>query len=125
MALVNAETAPETLARTGTKLDAMLDFIDANLAEPLRLEALAARASVSRAHFARRFRQLTGLSPHRYLTQRRIEKAKALLRDTRRDLADIALDVGFGNQSHFTQVFHQLTGKTPSQWRRSAPEARP
>jgi AraC family transcriptional regulator len=120
-----AETAPETLARTGTKLDAMLDFIDANLAEPLRLEALAARASVSRAHFARRFRQLTGLSPHRYLTQRRIEKAKALLRDTRRDLADIALDVGFGNQSHFTQVFHQLTGKTPSQWRRSAPEARP
>lgn len=118
-----ATSAPETaadadnngaLAQTGTKLDAMLDFIDANLAEPLRLEALAARAGASRAHFVRRFRRLTGFSPHRYLTQRRIEKAKELLRGSRRNLADIALDVGFGNQSHFTQVFHQNTGMTPA-----------
>lgn len=126
-----ATSAPETaadagnngaLAQTGTKLDAMLDFIDANLAEPLRLEALAARAGASRAHFVRRFRRLTGFSPHRYLTQRRIEKAKELLRGSRRNLADIALDVGFGNQSHFTQVFHQNTGMTPSQFRRTAAE---
>lgn len=117
------EPPPEVLARTGTKLDAMLDFIDANLAEPLKLESLAARAGASRAHFVRRFRSLTGLSPHRYLTQRRIEKAKDLLRGSEHTLADIALEVGFGNQSHFTQVFHGITGMTPSQWRRSGPDA--
>lgn len=117
------EASPEALAHTSTKLDAMLDFIDANLAEPLKLEALAARASVSRAHFARRFRCLTGLSPHRYLTQRRIDRAKDMLRGSRQTLADIALEVGFGNQSHFTQVFHHYTGVTPRQFRRAAQEA--
>lgn len=110
----------EQRPHTFTKLDAMLDFIDAHLAEPLKLETLAAKAGASRAHFVRRFRRLTGLTPHRYLTQRRIERARELLKVGRLNLADIALEVGFGNQSHFTQVFHTITGMTPSQFRRQA-----
>lgn len=104
---------------SGRRLDAMLDFIDSQLSEPLSLNDLADKVGVSRAHFARRFRILTGTSPHRYLTMRRIEKAKQLLRNESDSLAQIALEVGFSNQSHFTQVFHVVTGMTPSQYRRS------
>ncbi|MGQ0620386.1 MAG: helix-turn-helix domain-containing protein [Panacagrimonas sp.] len=104
---------------SGLRLDAMLDFIDSRLTDPLKIDELADRACVSRAHFIRRFRDVTGMSPHRYITLRRVEKAKELLLSTRQGLAQIALDVGFGNQSHFTQVFHVLTGATPSQFRRA------
>jgi AraC family transcriptional regulator len=105
---------------SGLKLDAMLDFIDSRLTEPLSLNDLADQVGVSRAHFARRFRTVTGMSPHRYVTQRRVEKAKQMLRETSLCLVQIALDVGFSNQSHFTQVFHAFTGETPSQFRRRA-----
>lgn len=114
--------APGTVAPpsdSGLRLDAMLDFIDSRLTDPLRIEELALRAGVSRAHFIRRFGDVTGMSPHRYVTLRRIEKAKELLGDPQRGLAQIALDVGFGSQSHFTQVFHAMTGQTPSQFRRA------
>lgn len=115
-----SNSVPETQSDSGLRLDAMLDFIDSRLTDPLRIEEMAERAGVSRAHFIRRFRDVTGMSPHRYVTLRRIEKAKERLLGTRDGLAQIALDVGFGNQSHFTQVFHSLTGQTPSQFRRCA-----
>lgn len=102
------------------KLDAMLDYIDANLARHLTLEGLADRARVSRAHFARRFRAVTGLSPHRYITLRRVDKARELLRNPALEINRIALDLGFGDQSHFTQVFRAATGTTPGQFRRAA-----
>jgi AraC family transcriptional regulator len=99
------------------QIDSLLDYIDSSLGEPLTLDGLAERAAVSRAHFVRRFRAATGVSPHRYLVLRRIEKAKLLLRGSSLPLADIALSVGFSSQSHFTQVFHLATGQTPSQFR--------
>jgi AraC family transcriptional regulator len=102
---------------TGVKLDWMLDFIDSRLAEPLTLDELADKVAVSRAHFVRRFRAVTGVSPHRYMTLRRIEKAKQMLRDSSLSLGQIALSVGFSSQSHFTQVFHSEAGCTPSQFR--------
>lgn len=100
------------------KLDAMLDYIDANLARHLTLDGLAERARVSRAHFARRFRAVTGLSPHRYITLRRVDRARELLRNPTLEINRIALDLGFGDQSHFTQVFRAATGTTPGQFRR-------
>ena len=115
----NTNAPGEVLSDSGLRLDAMLDFIDSRLTDQLKIDELAARAGVSRAHFIRRFRDVTGMSPHRYITLRRIEKAKELLLSGRHQgLAQIALDVGFGNQSHFTQVFHAVTGVTPSQFRR-------
>ena len=80
---------------------------------------LAHQAGVSRAHFARHFRSVTGMSPHQYVLLRRTEKAKALLSNTRHGLLRIAQEVGFGSQSHFSQVFHAITGKTPSKFRQS------
>lgn len=107
----------DKLDDTGVKLDSMLDFIESRLGEPLSLDELADRVAVSRAHFVRRFRAVTGVSPHRYLTMRRIEKAKHLLRESSMSLGQIALSVGFSSQSHFTQVFHSESGFTPSQFR--------
>ena len=111
------EAKSESVESTGVKLDAMLDFIDSRLDEQLSLDDLAEHVQVSRAHFVRRFRAVTGVSPHRYLTMRRIEKAKQLLRDSTLPLGQVALAVGFSSQSHFTQVFHSETGSTPSQFR--------
>lgn len=105
---------------SSVKLDAMLDYIDSHLAQHLTLEGLADRAKVSRAHFARRFRAVTGLSPHRYITLRRVDKARELLRNPSLEINRIALDLGFGDQSHFTQVFRSATGTTPGQFRRTA-----
>jgi AraC family transcriptional regulator len=107
----------ESKSRADFELDALLDLIDSQLGEPLSLDYLSGRLGVSRAHLVRRFRAATGISPHRYLMLRRIERAKHLLRESSLSLADIALTVGFSSQSHFTQAFHAATGQTPSRFR--------
>jgi AraC family transcriptional regulator len=91
----------------------MIDMVDSHLDGPLTLQGLAKLAHVSRAHFVRRFRAVTGVSPHRYITMRRIEKAKQLLLHTSTALSEIGPAVGFAHQSHFTQPFHAETGITP------------
>lgn len=91
--------------------------IEENLSEPLRLSELAAVAGLSRMHFAALFRAATGYRPHEYLLWRRIEKAKAMLRLAELPVVQVALDVGFQAQSHFTTVFKRLTGFTPANWR--------
>lgn len=117
----SAERPARPRIRTsGIPLDPLLAYIDANLAIPLSLDDLADQAGVSRAHFARHFRSLTGISPHRYVMMRRVERAKELLRSARLPMAQIAAEVGFSNQSHFTQVFSSLTGSTPSQFRQGS-----
>ncbi len=113
----DATADPGPAKSSGIPLNPIMAFIDSNLASPLTLNDLADQAGVSRAHFARYFRSITGVSPHRFVTLRRIEKAKQLLRDGRPGMVRIAQDVGFANQSHFSQVFHAVTGMTPSQYR--------
>jgi AraC family transcriptional regulator len=98
-------------------LESILTFIDSRLEQPLKLDDLAGRAGLSRAHFVRRFSALYGVSPHRYLTLRRVERAKDLLLNSHCGIARIAQEVGFNNQSHFTQVFHAVTGATPGHFR--------
>ena len=71
-------------------------------------------AGLSVNHFARAFRQSTGLAPHAYLVQRRIERAERLLSRTDLPLSEIALAVGFADHSHFARHFRRLTGATPS-----------
>jgi AraC family transcriptional regulator len=112
------EDAEKTAGKiSGIPLEPILSFIDSRLSTPLTLNCLADQAGVSRAHFARFFREATGVSPHRYVTLRRVEKAKQLLKLSRCSLADIAQDTGFSNQSHFSQVFSAVTGVTPSRYR--------
>ena len=93
-------------------------YIDAHLGDRLDIDELAARAGLSRATLARRFRQATGLSPHQFVVARRIEAAKVLLRDSGLDLCFIAQEVGFASQSHLTSMFRQATGFTPNRFRR-------
>lgn len=99
------------------KLKQIKDFIEENLAEDITIADMAAVVHISQFHFARAFKTATGESPHRYLTQRRIERAKILLSVTRLAIAEVAYRVGFYNQSHFTAQFRKLTKVTPKQYR--------
>jgi AraC-like DNA-binding protein len=87
------------------------------LSEPISLADLARVAGLSPMHFAAQFRLATGHRPHEYLQLRRIERAKRLLLQPNVSLIDIALQVGFRTQSHFTTVFKRYIGKAPSHWR--------
>ncbi|UQQ44002.1 helix-turn-helix transcriptional regulator [Enterobacter roggenkampii] len=95
----------------------VLAFIEENLGQPLTLAELAAQAALSEYHFARMFRQSTGLAPHQYVMHRRMVKAKELVQHTSMPLTDIALACGFNSASHFSNRFRSATGMTPSQLR--------
>jgi AraC-like DNA-binding protein len=99
------------------RLKRATEFMAANLAEPITLADIAAATGLSRMHFAAQFRVATGLRPHEYLLKRRIERAQELLLSGRQPLVEIAFDVGFKTQAHFTTVFARFAGETPSAWR--------
>ncbi|MBC7972792.1 MAG: helix-turn-helix transcriptional regulator [Verrucomicrobia bacterium] len=101
----------------GLMLKQLKDFIEENLAEDLTIAKLATVAHVSPFHFAREFKAATGQSPHRYVTQQRLERAKLLLSVTRLSVSEVAYRVGFSNQSHFTAQFRKATGTTPKGYR--------
>ena len=93
------------------------EYLLSHLADSVTLSDLAREAGLSEYHFARMFRQSTGLAPHQYVMQRRMEKAKALVQNTATPLTDIALACGFNSASHFSNRFRSATGMTPSQLR--------
>lgn len=92
----------------------VLRYIDVHLAENIRLASLAAVAGVSVSHFARAFKQSTGMPAHRYVIKRRIARARELLADPALSLPQIALRLGFSDHSHFTRHFRRETGTTPA-----------
>lgn len=93
-------------------------FVEANLERTIHLEDLAARAALSLYHFARAFRTSAGVTPRAFVEQRRIERAKQLIAESRHSLADIAIASGFGTQSRLTTTFRRRTGFTPAEYRR-------
>lgn len=95
----------------------LLEYIDANLAEPIKLDDLAEIAALSPYHLIRSFKAEMGLTPFRWVLQQRIERARRLLEITDLPLADIAYACGFSSQSHFSTVFKQSTGVTPAGYR--------
>ena len=102
--------APERLQR-------VRDYIEAHLDDDLSLTVLADIACLSPYHFSRSFKQAAGVGPQRYVIQRRLERAKTMLRRSREPLALIALEAGFGDQSHFTTIFRREMGVTPGRFR--------
>ncbi len=82
------------------------------------LAALASDAGLSRFHFCRAFKESTGLSPHAWLRQHRLEQAMNMLRDTDDPVVSIAAALGYSSQTAFAAAFRKLTGETPSEWRR-------
>ena len=82
------------------------------------LAALAADSGLSRFHFCRAFKESTGLSPHNWLRQYRLEQAMTMLRDPNNSVALVAASLGYASQTAFAAAFRKLTGVTPSDWRR-------
>lgn len=95
----------------------VVEYVEANLDRQVSLEDLANVAAMSAHHFARSFKATMGVTPVRYLWEKRLERAKALLRDNDHNLASIAFECGFRSQSHFATLFKRATGMTPSAWR--------
>ncbi|MGV5308991.1 GlxA family transcriptional regulator [Pseudomonas aeruginosa] len=96
---------------------ALQDWIEANHAEPLGLERMAAQAGLALRTLKRRFGAATGLSPIRYLQQVRVDRAKKLLLVTPLSIREIAYEVGYENVSFFVRLFRKEAGDTPSHWR--------
>jgi AraC family transcriptional regulator len=99
------------------RLFRVLDYIEANLEGDLTIDRMASIACLSRYHFARSFKQAVGQSPHRYISAKRLERAKALLVQSHLSLVDIALNLSFSCQANFSRAFRRATGQTPSQYR--------
>jgi len=103
--------APKTLLRA---IERLRSDSDADVS----LGALASEAGLSRFHFCRAFKESTGLSPHAWLRQYRLEQAMNMLRDTDESVVSVAAALGYASQTAFAAAFRKLTGETPSDWRR-------
>lgn len=102
---------------SGSKLRRAKEFIVEHLEEDLSLSEISQAVDLSPFHFARAFKRTTGLTPQQYLTERRIERAKALLANADLPIVEVSFRSGFKNQSHFTTLFRKFTKMTPKVWR--------
>jgi AraC family transcriptional regulator len=93
-----------------------IDFIQENLGKNVSLAELSADVQMSKYHFCHLFKRSTGLSPHQYVKRERVQRARQLLTERRLSLVEIANELGFSDQSHFTRTFHTVVGVTPSQY---------
>ena len=89
-----------------------------HVAEEFSLDRLAAQAGLSKFYFDRLFKSAMGVSPSRYHINLRMDAARRLLRETKKSVVTVALDVGYTNPSHFAQLFRRETGLSPSDYRR-------
>ena len=99
------------------KIQHAVRFIKDNYRTDISLDAVAAEVGVSPSHFSRIFRKVMGLSYQEYLNGCRITKAKNLLRTSPRNVAEIAISLGFSDPTGFGRIFKKLTGQTPSAYR--------
>jgi AraC family transcriptional regulator len=116
------KSAQIELSRAGfvdRRLRRAIEFMHDNYGLELSLEEIAAAAYLSEFHFARLFKQITGVTPHVYLANLRIERARKLLVETQIPIIEIAAMVGYQSQSHFTKIFKSIAGVTPRAYRES------
>jgi AraC family transcriptional regulator len=116
---VSAPSAPTARARRPDRMQHVRDLIESALDEDLSLERLAAEAGVGTHAFSAAFVRAHGLPPHRYVVERRVERAKRLLRESDLPVAAIAVQTGFSSQSHLASVFKRTVGLTPGEYQRS------
>lgn len=99
------------------RLAPVIEYMRHHVGDPLQLQDLAAQCGLSATHFARAFRLAIGTSPHAFLIDLRVEKARALLARTELPITEVAWTCGFGQSQYFATVFRRKTGVTPSEWR--------
>jgi len=95
-----------------------IERLRSNSDADVSLDALASDAGLSRFHFCRAFKESTGLSPHAWLRQYRLEQAMNMLRNTDASIVSVAVEFGYASQTAFAAAFRRLTGEAPSDWRR-------
>jgi AraC-like DNA-binding protein len=93
------------------------EYVEAHLDSALGIEELAAVVQMSSSHFSRSFHKSAGVTPHRYVIQNRVMRARELLATTDLPLTEIALTTGFSDQSHFSRRFHEIVGMPPGAFR--------
>jgi len=101
------------------QLRRVTDYIEDRLGARIELGELSSVAGLSQAYFCRAFKASTGLAPHQWQLEARLRRARHLLLASRMSIAEIALDVGFADQSHFTRAFTRAVGTSPGAWRRT------
>jgi AraC family transcriptional regulator len=119
----SSEALPESKRRPrleGRRLKRVLTLIEDELANGLTMERIASVAGVSASHMAALFRESAGIPVHRYVIERRIERACTLLRETNLPIADVAQAAGFAHQSHLARHMRQRRGVSPTAIRRAA-----
>ena len=108
-----------------SRLRRVTEYIQEHLDQNLSLAELSAVVYMSPYHFARLFRDRTGVPPHRFIVRNRIDRASLLLVSGELPVSQIARMVGFRSASHFTTVFHRMTGRTPRAYRAGGTTASP
>lgn len=94
-----------------------IKFANDNAQAPVSVDELSSAAGMSAFHFSRKFKAITGMSPHQYLLQERIERSKKLLAASGRPIAHIAIECGFSSQAHFSVAFKARVGASPRIYR--------
>ena len=123
VALVNGHAVrhrPVQIYRGGlgsARLRRIKELVHAKLEDDLSLDEMAQSVGLSTAHFARMFRKSTGETPHRFVLRQRLERAKAMLRAPDARVLDVAVACGFKTQQHFAQVFRDVCGVSPTEYR--------
>jgi AraC family transcriptional regulator len=123
VALVNGHAVrhrPVQIYRGGlgsARLRRIKELVHAKMEDDLSLDEMAQSVGLSTAHFARMFRQSTGETPHQFVLRQRVERAKAMLRTPAARVLDVAVACGFKTQQHFAQVFRDVCGISPTQYR--------
>ena len=104
--------------RTHKKISQIIHFINGNFAEPLSLEYISDRFSISTSHLSRTFKDTTGFTFSEYVNNTRLKEARSLLQDSKLTVSEIAERAGFGNLTHFGRVFKTMTGTSPLKYRK-------
>ncbi|WP_083637572.1 helix-turn-helix domain-containing protein [Pararhizobium arenae] len=99
------------------QLKRVIEFVDSQLERPIRIADLAATISVSESHFTRSFSISAGVTPYQFIMKARIERAQTLMRQSKAEMADIAIECGLSDQPHFNRLFRRFVGTTPLKWR--------
>ena len=124
VALVNGHAVrhrPVQISRGGlgpARLRRIRELVHAKMEDELSLDEMAQSVGLSTAHFARMFRKSTGQTPHQFVLRRRLERAKLMLRAPDARVLDVAVACGFKTQQHFAQVFRDVCGVSPTEYRR-------
>ncbi|MBY3243644.1 helix-turn-helix domain-containing protein [Rhizobium laguerreae] len=115
-----AKAMPRKRSRLASwQLRRATEFIEENCLRNIRLEELAGLTGLSQSHFSHAFKASTGIAPHQWQTNARLDRAKRLLVESENALTAIAAETGFADQAHFTRVFRKHVGITPANWKKA------